>query len=403
MSTSERPPVTPQTTPTDLNSSVAKRRAARERTRATRACDRCKAKKARCSGTQPCSVCHRSGLECCYEASYRRGRTPYILPAGHIPPTPGTRIASLTESEALNSTTTTSSLPDLNRTSVEEPDYVSDQQDIPGSYIGPASGVSFLTRAKKRLRDDVSAVTDVSAFAFGDTPLPEHDSSLLILPSKTEALTLLKTYFDVSCPTHRYLHHPTLRIWCDGLYEVQMTNHFEPGDREKKAIVLMVMAQATLTSGHLDKGCSARSAMFFGASEQQVAKERGETRLTSVMVRLLQCHYLASQSRINHAWTLLGTTARLAFAAGLHRKQKIHHGNANHIEVQCRRRTFWAVYSLDRYMSATLGRPKAIHDDDIDQVRIPTERVLADITDLMQWCRSYLIASMTTTFFKTDF
>ncbi|KAI5275036.1 hypothetical protein E4T47_01840 [Aureobasidium subglaciale] len=401
MSTSEQPPVTPQATPTDLNSSVAKRRAARERTRATRACDRCKAKKARCSGTQPCSVCHRSGLECCYEASYRRGRTPYILPAGHIPPAPSTNITSFAEPQASNATV--SSPPDLTRTSVEEADYVSDQQDIPGNYIGPASGVSFLTRAKKRLRDDVSAVTDVSAFAFGDTPLPEHDSSLLILPSKTEALTLLKIYFDVSCPTHRYLHHPTLKIWCDGLYEVQRTNHFEPGDREKRAIVLMVMAQATLTSGRLDKDRFARrSAMFFGASEQQIAKERGETRLTSVMVRLLQCHYLASQSRINHAWTLLGTTARLAFAAGLHRKQKIHHGNANHIEAQCRRRTFWAVYSLDRYMSAALGRPKAIHDDDVDQVRISTERVLADMTDLLQ-CRSYLIVSMTTTYFKTDF
>ncbi|KAI5198047.1 hypothetical protein E4T39_06998 [Aureobasidium subglaciale] len=382
MSASEQPPVTSQAIPADFDSSVAKKRAARERTRATRACDRCKAKKARCSGTQPCSVCHRSDLECCYEASYRRGRTPYILPASHIPPTPETHTLSLAEPQVL--TSNASSLPDLSRTSVEEPDYISDQHDIPGSYIGPASGVSFLTRAKKRLRDDVSAVTDVSTFAFGDTPLPEHDSSMLILPLKSEALALLKTYFEVSCATHRYLHHPTVRIWCEALYDIQYRNHFEPGDREKRAIVLMVMAQATLISGHNDKDCSARSVMFFAASEQQIAKEIGETRLTSVMVRLLQSQFLASQSRINHAWILLGTTARLAFAAGLHRRQKVHLNSINHIEVQCRKRTFWAVYSLDRYLSAALGRPKAIHDDDVDQVRTSTRRSLLGMTDLMR-------------------
>lgn len=108
--------------------------------------------------------------------------------------------------------------------------------------------------------------------------------------------------------------------------------------------------------------------MFYAASNQQLAHETSETRLTSVMARLMQCYYLASQSRINHAWNLFGTTARLALAVGLHRKQKQDELRVNCIEAECRRRTFWAAYSLDRYFSAALGRPKAIHDDDVDQV-----------------------------------
>ncbi|PSN75392.1 hypothetical protein BS50DRAFT_39179 [Corynespora cassiicola Philippines] len=34
----------------------------------TRACDTCKAKKAKCSGTQPCETCQRRGIQCLYEA-----------------------------------------------------------------------------------------------------------------------------------------------------------------------------------------------------------------------------------------------------------------------------------------------------------------------------------------------
>lgn len=125
-----------------------------------------------------------------------------------------------------------------------------DQHDLQGSYIGPASGVSFLARAKKRYREDASAVptTDSSIFAFGDAPLPQVESSFLVLPPKPEALALIAWYFDFTFPTHRYLHRPTVETWCDELYEKQMSSRCVPGERERNAIVLMAFAQATMTS-----------------------------------------------------------------------------------------------------------------------------------------------------------
>lgn len=42
----------------------------------SRACDFCKAKKLKCSGTIPCDVCTKKRLTCIYDASYRRGRPP---------------------------------------------------------------------------------------------------------------------------------------------------------------------------------------------------------------------------------------------------------------------------------------------------------------------------------------
>jgi hypothetical protein len=110
------------------------------------------------------------------------------------------------------------------------------------------------------------------------------------------------------------------------------------------------------------------SVRYFGAAEHQLSGETGETRLTSVQARLCQCFYLLSRSRINHCWSLFGTTAHLALAIGLHRKRrKDTSGNLDAIEAECRKRVFWCAYSLDKYLSVALGRPRSFHDDDIDQ------------------------------------
>lgn len=112
----------------------------------------------------------------------------------------------------------------------------------------------------------------------------------------------------------------------------------------------------------------ARSARYFLAAEQQLSKERGSVRLTSVQARLAQCFFLLSQSRVNHCWSLFGTTAHLALAIGLNRNRRPDPaGGYNHIDVECRRRTFWCLYNLDNYLSAALGRPRTFHDEDIDQ------------------------------------
>lgn len=102
-------------------------------------------------------------------------------------------------------------------------------------------------------------------------------------------------------------------------------------------------------------------------AEYQLSKERGEVRLTSVQARLCQCFYLLSLSRINHCWSLFGTTAHLALAIGLNRNRRADPaGSFTQVEIECRRRVFWCAYSLDNYLSAALGRPRTFHDADID-------------------------------------
>ncbi|EHA21344.1 hypothetical protein ASPNIDRAFT_191550, partial [Aspergillus niger ATCC 1015] len=359
------------------NSPTSKRRHPKKRVRVTRACDACKRKKLRCSGTLPCHSCLRTGKACEYTAEYNRGKPPQVRIAqpsvqgdgqqqeaaaegGRPPPSPYTHIP-----EHYN-------MPDSqinNPPSRASPEH---QTDLEGHYVGPSSGISFLLRAQRKLHKYVALPVNTPIFTFGDSPLPEVESTFMILPPRNEANALLTRYFDFAFPTHRFLHQPQVEDWVEELYRaVEESQAASPGMRGRRAVVLMVFAQAR--QGQPDRDQSSvrsltSSAGYFAASEQQLSAETGPVRITSVQARLAQCFYLLSQSRINHCWSLFGTTARLAMTIGLHRSRRREYGaKVDHIEAECRKRVFWCAYSLDNYLSAALGRPRIFHDDDIDQ------------------------------------
>lgn len=109
---------------------------------------------------------------------------------------------------------------------------------------------------------------------------------------------------------------------------------------------------------------SGNSARYFFAAEEQLAAEKGAIRLASVQTRLMQCFFLLCHSRSNHAYSLFGTTSNLMLALGIHRKS---HRNLEHVEIECKKRTFWCAYNLDTYLSSALGRPRTFRESDIDQ------------------------------------
>ena len=265
------------------------------------------------------------------------------------------------------------------------------QTDLQGHYVGPSSGVSFLLRLQKKLVHQKSSnfSSDSSIFTFGDAPLPEYDPSFFVLPLKDEAHRMLARYFDFATPTHRFLHRPTVEGWLEELYSNLGVLKQKEGAHERIAVLFMVFAMAKEYSpkGEYKADVSAR---YFQAAEQQLAAERGEIRLTSVQARLCQCLYLLCQSRINHCWSLFGTTTHLAYAIGIHRKRRVE-GVSDLIEFECRKRVFWCAYSLDNYLSAALGRPRTFHDDDIDQVPLSCQIIVSFIDNA--YSRNFLHAS----------
>ncbi|KAL4731728.1 hypothetical protein ACLX1H_000710 [Fusarium chlamydosporum] len=244
------------------------------------------------------------------------------------------------------------------------------QEDLQGHYIGPASGVSFLLRVQKRLHQAISFSGPGSIFTFGDAPLhnPDYDPSFCMMLPREDAQRLVDRYFDFAMPTYRFLHRPTIQEWFAEFYETLGTMRDPNNAAAKVALLFMILAHARVYMPENDRpGPSDLSARYYLAAEHQLSKESGSIRLTSVQARLLQCYYLGTRSRVNHCWSQFGIVTNLALAIGLNRNRRpgITSG-LNHIEVESRRRTFWCAYTLDAYLSVSLGRPRNFHDDDID-------------------------------------
>ena len=104
-------------------------------------------------------------------------------------------------------------------------------------------------------------------------------------------------------------------------------------------------------------------------------------RLESVQARLAQCIYLLGSSRINQAWYTFGTASQMVLALGIHRKRFSQSlgSTSNLVEVEMRKRVFWSAYTLDKYLSVILGRPRVFRDEDIDQ-HFPERVNDADLT-----------------------
>ncbi|KAI5956114.1 hypothetical protein CANMA_004561 [Candida margitis] len=76
------------------------------------------------------------------------------------------------------------------------------------------------------------------------------------------------------------------------------------------------------------------------------------------------------------AWEIAGKLARMAIHLGLNQavsKQEAERMTTREIEM--RTRLLWSVYTIDRLTSVTLGRPVALHDDDIN---VPFPQILDD-------------------------
>ncbi|KAI0011484.1 fungal-specific transcription factor domain-containing protein [Xylariaceae sp. FL0662B] len=374
-----------------------RRRRGTARIRITRACDRCKKRKIRCTGLQPCNLCTLADAPCSYNASYSRGRKG-AAGAGLLrqsvvtgnasaevdPPPSASRtseprgepgVARAADKDAPGSSMT---IAGGTPTPADSPEPT--QTDLEGHYVGPASGLSFLIRVQKRLHETTPASSASSIFTFGDVSLPYldpagdstlsyFDSTFFVMLSKEKSTQLVERYFAFTVPLDRFLHRPTIEDWLGEFYDTMGLMRDEAAAPTKRALLFMVFA---LAQQHLCPEPAAdavdMSIRYFLAAQHQLALERGSVRLASVQARLCQCLWLLSQSRINHCWSLFGTAVHLAFAIGLHRHRNADaSGGYNYIESECRRRTFWSAYCLDNYLTTALGRPRTFHNEDIDQ------------------------------------
>lgn len=242
-----------------------------QRQKITRACDYCKGKKTRCTGTLPCLRCSRLSLRCEYNAAYSRGLPPEPLPfansgggnsspsSNHIgydlsPPSQGSARSRLACTASSRSQPCRDSLEPESR---DSPEPVA--TDLEGNYLGPSSGISFLNRVWQRLHhDESSAITDelqnecssrnTSVFMFGDRPYSNFQESGFTLPPFDKARELVDIYFDYAIVTYRFLHRRGVDEWLNQVYENDFSIANPPTGNmvARTAIILMIFSVATL-------------------------------------------------------------------------------------------------------------------------------------------------------------
>lgn len=115
--------------------------------------------------------------------------------------------------------------------------------------------------------------------------------------------------------------------------------------------------------------------------------------ITSLQAILFMILFLQSSANLSTCYSYIGVALRSSLRMGLHRNLA---GYFNPIERETRRRVFWIVRKLDTYVSALLGFPQMLSNDDIDQelpMEIDDEYITKDSISPMPPGRTSLYAA----------
>lgn len=271
-----------------------------------------------------------------------------------------------------------------------------DSAEVHGQYVDTTSGLSFLHRARNRLSsnyrlagaDHQESNMLQPLIAAGDRPIISlslglsSESALLSgscfqLLDRQDAIELLDLYFDVCVATYKPLHRPTVQSWYETVAENASAGRAlqEGVGHARLATLFGVFAVATFhrqkSRGFGDEESSLGECDgLFQESTRLTDAEIGLPQLESAQARLVQVFYLLMTCRMNRAWYTFGTLLQIISALGMHRrdrKGRSDKSSQDYVYRQCRKRTFWTAYILDKYLGVVMGRPRHFHDEDLDQ------------------------------------
>ncbi|KAI7408392.1 hypothetical protein KC328_g9 [Hortaea werneckii] len=268
----------------------------RKAPKVSRACDFCKQKRVRCSGTVPCHTCQHRRIECTWNATHNRGRPATPATSSGIPATHH----STYDAYGLHSHT--ASVPRATRQVIshfgeghtrsghastrESPDL--ETAEVDGQYHDRTSALTFIRRAWHRLSsseggDPVQRILGDAPYAQkitaeGDRPFHDDKAVTAALPPAaispwSYGLPLARR--STGNAERRYPTPSSTRF--QGCYCIRSSS------------------RATLPE-------SRESDLYFQTAELLASQETGRVSLQSVQARLLQVLYLLQTQRVTQAW-----------------------------------------------------------------------------------------------------
>ncbi|XEV01349.1 hypothetical protein FSHL1_006636 [Fusarium sambucinum] len=254
-------------------------------------------------------------------------------------------------------------------------------------FIGSSSGIYFINTVRKAF----SAANHNSTLLDGAAPTPEdciiasdddenHTHTATTVPSSLSnshgygseipvelgrppkpdvAKQLFMIYFQTWHRFFPFLHGPTVLKYMEHLYSAS-----KPALSLPKVIILQsIFNLASLHGENLLPPASSIKKPSDVLSYVPSLTVKGD--LVSIQALVASELLLVGRMSLRTAAAVSGLLSRAIFLAGLHRcPRRYSQLSANECDI--RKRLFWSIYVLDRYLSQALGHPLGIQDSDVD-------------------------------------
>ncbi|KAI1374686.1 hypothetical protein F4677DRAFT_455372 [Hypoxylon crocopeplum] len=390
-----------------------------KRRRVTRACDECRRKKIKCDGKQPCTHCQVYSYDCTYDKPSNRRRNPapqYIealenklsraetllrkfmpdvdLNDPSLDPAVQQEFrireqARLRAAAAKGKQSSSSSLDAQLHSMIETVGQLDLDEKGDYDFHGNSSGSVFFKRMKEHFRSLLGRDYQIpflprpprpAGVATLDTPRPAsgsrvpstHVPSIYDLPPKERALALCSESLNNATCLLRIVHIPSFYKTLDCLYE-KPADAFGVEDKRSLALAYSVMALGCMYNIPEDDGSetppykiAVDEAVRYYSTARALLQDITECRdLTSLQALLFMILFIQSISNLSTCYGFVGIALRSALRMGLHRH--LPHIKLDPIESETRRRVFYICRQMDTYVSALLGFPLLLNDEDIDQ------------------------------------
>jgi hypothetical protein len=367
------------------------------------ACDRCHRRKTRCDKRRPaCLACEKANTICTYSARpkepvYRRDYVERLqrraqqlehsnraleerLSLTSQTPSPATQPEDIAH-RARSRTRLQPGVTETFQEAANEVCFLSTHAGGDRQYLGSASGLYLanLIRASPRQQIEADSGTLEPRSLRGSDWTTDHKA----LPPQQLAKGLVDAYLAHDALCYPIVHQKQVLVALEAVYTDSTSISIKPF---QAFMFNMILAIATAQVYKFDW-----HVLPDAETHHQKALAHMDAVLSTGGIHSLQAILLCCQFRLSSStkdsssgslWHMVGIASRMCFELGLHRESTY----ASEHETFCRgsdmqlstsetllvyRQCFWCVFSLDRVVSITLGRPLAVHLEDID-VNLPS-------------------------------
>ncbi|VUC20480.1 unnamed protein product [Clonostachys rosea] len=255
--------------------------------------------------------------------------------------------------------------------------------------LGDASVHGFLQKVSRHLAQIGQGLPRnlFNKYEESDVATDTSYVTTMVLPDKAMATAYSNAYFDHGNATCRYLPRDEIFRLLDELYTTGsriLQNHtemaiillvlgtgYENSEKNKDSGLLIadsywqLCVSVCLFAQSVDSSAQTFKRLpFLHAAESRLLKvgKMFPPSLGGLQAQVLKCQCELLLGRFNSAWMSLGWAVRLGQMIDFQKEPTV---LLNQLDAFHKRRVFWAMFMIDRYLAVILGRPMVINEKDI--------------------------------------